>query len=53
MDPGLILDGELKSHKQGGVLSTPPEKGEKVSVRKNEKNNRKGSLFSDTGRQPL
>ena len=47
MDPGLILDGELKSHKQGSVLSTPPEKREKrVSVRKNENKNRKCSLFS-------
>jgi len=53
MDTGLILDGELKSHKQGSVLSTPLIKGKKVSVRKKEDNNRKDSLFSDTGRRPF
>lgn len=29
MDTGLILDGELKSHKQGSVLSTLLKKGKK------------------------
>ena len=53
MDTDLTLDWELKSHKQGSVLSTPLKKGKKVSVRKKEDNNRKDSLFSDTGRRPL
>ena len=53
MDTGLILDGEIKSHQQGSVLSTPLIKGKKVSVRKKEDNNRKDSLFSDTGRRPF
>ena len=53
MDPGLILDGELKSHSRAVCSLQPRKRGKKISVRKKENSNGKDSLFSDTGRQPL
>ena len=53
MDTGLTLDGELKSHKQGSMLSTALKKGkENFCEEKREQQWEKQFVF-DTGRQPL
>ena len=53
MDTGLTLDGELKSHKQGSMLSTALKKGKENFCEEEREQQWERQFVFDTGRQPL
>ena len=53
MDTDLTLDWELKSHKQGSVLSTAPKKGKENFCEEEREQQWERQFVFDTGRQPL